>query len=39
MAQVCAHCGSAETQTLARSYHCLICGKHTNYTDVSEDKG
>lgn len=31
MADVCAHCGSAETQTGIGAYQCLSCGKHTDY--------
>ena len=33
MAEICKHCGSAETQTMTDFYHCLICGKKTYYRD------
>lgn len=32
MAQKCANCGSAETQTMTDGYHCLVCNHTTTQT-------
>jgi hypothetical protein len=34
VAQICSHCGSAETQTMTDGYACLICGETTKYKDA-----
>lgn len=39
MADICAHCGSANTQAGLDRYQCLNCGKHSGYDGEKAEGG